>query len=82
MNKKTFIYIVIGIFLFVVIIGFMTSSDEVVEASTEDYEYSYYVEANDNVFVKLSNVCDDCCYYVVDMILGGIESIFNSLTKS
>lgn len=82
MNKKTFIYIVIGIFLFVVIIGFMTSSDAAVEASTEDYEYSYYVEANDNVFVKLSNVCDDCCYYVVDMILGGIESIFNSLTKS
>lgn len=82
MNKKTFIYIVVAIFLFVLVIGFMTSNDDAVEASTADYDYSYYVEANDNVFVKLSNVCDDCCYYVVDMILGGIESIFNSLTKS
>lgn len=82
MNKKTFIYIVLAIFLFVIIIGFMTSNDDAVEASADDYDYSYYVEANDNVFVKLSNVCDDCCYYIVDMILGGIESIFNSLTKS
>lgn len=57
------------------------SNQEAVEASV-DYESAYYVEANNNVFVKLARVCDNCCYYVVDMVLGGIESVFSSITGS
>jgi len=82
MNKKAFIGIVIAVFILVVAIGLMSSSNEEIAVSADEYEYPYYVEANDNIFVKLANICDDCCYYLVDMVLGGIESLFNSITSS
>lgn len=83
MEKRKGVYWIIFIFVLIVVLSVMLSgsNQEEVEAST-DYESSYYVEANNNVFVKLARVCDNCCYYVVDMVLGGIESLFSSITGS
>ena len=80
MDKKKIIYFVLVVFIVVVFISIMMSnnkSEEVKDVSS-DYDSSYYVEANHNIFVKLANICDDCCYYLVDMMLGGIETIFSS----
>lgn len=80
MNKKKIGYFVAAVFIIVVFISIMISNKEAggtAEASG-DYDSSYYVEANDNIFVKLANICDDCCYYLVDMMFGGVETIFSS----
>lgn len=83
LEKRKGVYSIILIFVVIVAISVMISSSNQEAAETiSDYDSSYYVEANNNVFVKLAKVCDDCCYYVVDMVLGGIESIFSSMTGS
>lgn len=78
MNKKNIIYLVVAVFIVVVAISIMVAGPkgDTTEVS-EDYESSYYVEANRNIFVKFANLCDDGCYHVVHVILGGIESVFS-----
>lgn len=46
-------------------------------ASEENIDSSFYVLASDNLFSKVGILLNDCCYYVVDIILGGISSVFN-----
>lgn len=80
MNKKKLSYFVVAVFIIVVFISIMISNKEEGESAetSGDYDSAYYVEANDNIFVKLANICDDCCYYLVDMMFGGVETIFSS----
>lgn len=81
MNKKNIGYLIVIIFIVVVFISIMVSGGEnSTEEAGADYDSAYYVEANDNIFVKFANLCDDCCYYIVDMLLGGVETIFSSFT--
>ncbi len=83
MSKKNAFYVIIGVFVFVLILSLVVSNNaDSVETATEDMDSSYYVEANNNIFIRFSNICDDCCYYIVDMVLGGIENIFSSFTKN
>ncbi len=78
MKKKNMIYIVGIIFIFAVMISVMVVSPKTNEIEVnEEYDSSYYVEGNRNVFVKFANLCDDCCYYVIDLVLGGVEEIFS-----
>lgn len=79
-NKKL-IYIMACIFILVLGVSLIVSNDneEVSMTSTdESYNYSYYVE-NPSFISKIAFICDDCCYYIVDMILGGIESVFSKI---
>ncbi len=78
-NKRV-VYVIVCIFILVLGISLIVSNNEkAVEASnTVDYDYSYYVE-NPSIISKLAFVCDDCCYYIVDMILGGIELVFSKI---
>ncbi len=80
MNKKKVSYLVVVVFIIVVFISISMSGpkeNKTIEVGT-DYDSSYYVDASNNLFVKFANVCDDCCYYVVDMLFGGVETIFSS----
>ena len=83
MSKKNAFYVIIGVFVLVLILSLVVSNNaDSVETATEDMDSSYYVEANNNIFIRFSNICDHCCYYIVDMVLGGIENIFSSFTKN
>ncbi len=64
-------------FLAVVFASILISSNNDVESVNEE---AFYVEDNGNIFIKLAFVCDDCAYYVVDLVLGGIERIFAMFT--
>lgn len=80
MNKKLG-YLVIVVFIAVIFISVMLSSsnsNDSIEVNS-DYDSAYYIDASDNLFVRVANICDDCCYYVVDMLFGGVEAIFSSL---
>ncbi len=74
MNKKKAL-ILLGIVLLLIFLGssIIGKSEEV----SEDYDSAYYVEANGNLILKLAKVLDKSCFYVVDIFISGIGSIFN-----
>lgn len=78
-NKKI---ICILVCLFILVLGLaliIGKNDEAEKASGEvEYDYSYYVE-NPSIISKIAFICDDCCYYLVDIVLGGVESIFSKI---
>lgn len=77
MNKKRISTILVFTFLAVVFASILISSNSDVEGTNEE---AYYVEDNGNIFIKLAFICDDCAYYVVDLVLDGIERIFAMFT--
>lgn len=83
MNKKNGIIISVIIFIVVIIISIAltnkSKSDSIEEVAKQEYDSSYYVEADGNIFIKLANICEDSCYYAVDIIFSGVERVFSSL---
>lgn len=81
--KKNGVVIGAIIFIIIIVISIALSDkakdDSVEDVSTVEYDASYYVEADGNIFIKLADICDDCCYYAVDMIFNGVERVFSSL---
>lgn len=77
MNKRTIYIFVVLIFVIAVILTISGGNDAVAVAQT-DMTSSYYVEADGNIFVKLAKVIDDLCYYAIDIVFGGIGSLFSS----
>ena len=72
--KKIIFYI--GVFIIVLILVF--TGDSSVESSTStDYDNAYYVEADNNLFIKVAKLCDEASYYIVDIVLKGIDSVFS-----
>ena len=77
-SKKVFYIVICMVILVIGIYLFAGDNDEVSASAETDYEYSYYVE-NSSVISKIAFICDDCCYYLVDIVLGGIESVFSKI---
>lgn len=77
MNKKIFIiFAAIALLVAVFIGGTMLGQGESTE---EEYDTAYYVEDTNNVFIKLGKFLDKCCFYIVDVVVGGISTIFLNL---
>ena len=77
MNKKMIIVILVVV-LFVILFlgnGFGGDSTEV----DADYDTAYYVEDNGNLFIKLAKLLDKCCFYIVDVVVSGIGSVFSAI---
>lgn len=71
------VIVIIAVFVvFFLVSVTRNNSDFDVEASKEVIEDSYYVDGKNNLFSKMAFILDDCCYYIVDFVFGGIESIF------
>ena len=47
-----------------------------------EYDDAFYVENSDNLFIKLAKVLDKCCYFAVDIIISGINTIFEVILGS
>ena len=73
MKKKIFIFILMIIALGITFLG--GGDDTTV---SDDYDSAYYVEGDSNLFIKIAKVTDKCCYYVIDIIISGIGTIFDS----
>ncbi len=78
MKKKLWPVIVVGLLIVVLVIASSLMQDSK-EVSSEDYDTAYYVEDNGNLFIKAAKLLDKCCYYVVDVVISGIGSVFNSI---
>lgn len=77
MNKKV-TYILLGVVLLVLIV-FGSSMAGKTEEVDQDYDNAYYVEAKGNLVLSLAKIIDKGCFYVVDIVVTGIGSIFNSI---
>lgn len=63
-------------FLAVLFIGSGVTEDDSMVGTGDDYDSAFYVENTNNIFIKLAKVLDKCCYYVVDIVINGISSVF------
>ncbi len=80
MNKnKKIIYlgVAVGILLVIIIGSFF--SEETKEVGKEEYDSAYYVENNRNVIIRTAKLLDKCCFYVVDIVVSSVGSVFNSI---
>ncbi|MDE5715316.1 MAG: hypothetical protein K2I42_04210 [Anaeroplasmataceae bacterium] len=78
MNKKL-VYLGLAVGLLAVIIVGSFFSDETKEVSKEEYDSAYYVENNRNIIIRTAKILDKCCYYVVDVVVSSVGSVFNSI---
>lgn len=76
MNKKLVYGIIVVLFLAMLFLGGSVTSDEDVGVSDE-YDTSFYVEDSDNLFIKLAKVIDRCCYFAIDIVISGINTVFD-----
>lgn len=71
-------YILFGIVLLILIV-FGSSMAGQTEEVNQEYDTAYYVEANGNLILRLAKVIDKSCFYLVDIVVTGIGSVFNSI---
>ena len=76
MNKKFTLTILCIFFLFAIMIAGAMGSNQNTEPG--DNDSAYYVESS-NVVSRIAKVCDTACFYVVDMVLDSLASIFNKI---
>ena len=76
--KSRLFYLGLGVILLVAVFlgGTVVGQSEEVSSSVED---AYYVENTGNIFIGLAKLIDKGAYFVVDVVIGGIESIFSNL---
>lgn len=76
--KSKWFYILIGIILLVAVFlgGTVVGQSEEVSNNMVD---AYYVENTGNIFVGIAKTIDKAAYFIVDIIISGIESIFNNI---
>lgn len=73
--KKIFIFIIA-----IICIAFMLMPNNESIGLENDYDTSYYVEAENNIFVKSAKIIDDITFKLVDIILKGIDSCYETLS--
>ena len=79
MHMKTkSIYIIIALALLVAVFlgGTVVGQTEEVSSSVED---AYYVENTGNIFIGIAKLIDKGAYFVVNVIINGIESVFSNI---
>ena len=71
-------YLLIGVVLLVAVFlgGTVVGQTEEVSNNVED---AYYVENTGNIFIGIAKLIDTGAYFVVDVIIGGIESVFSNI---
>ncbi len=74
-NKFGFAVLAVILLFFVVFGSVMAGKND----EDGDYDGAYYVEANGNLIVKGAKIIDKGCFYVVDIFVSGIGSIFNTI---
>ena len=81
MKKKNVFILIVVLLLATILIGSMFTQDSK-EVSENDYDTAYYVDGSKNLFIMAAKFLDKCCYYVVDVVVSGIGSVFNSILNN
>ena len=74
--------LVVGILGIILLASLISQDATEVSADGEDYDTAFYVEGNGNVFIKTAKLLDKCCFYLVDVVISGIGSVFNSILNN
>ena len=72
------LYLLVGVILLVAVFlgGTVVGQTEEVSNNVED---AYYVENTGNIFIGIAKLIDKGAYFVVDVIISGIESVFSNI---
>ncbi|MDE7213825.1 MAG: hypothetical protein K2N42_04530, partial [Anaeroplasmataceae bacterium] len=74
-KKRIFLFLAVGL-LAVFLLGSAFTQDST-EVSENDYDTAFYVDGGKNVFIMTAKMLDKCCFYVVDVVISSIGSVFN-----
>lgn len=76
--KSKILYLGIGLALLVAVFlgGTVVGQSDEVSSSVED---AYYVENTGNIFIGIAKIIDKGAYFIVDVVISGIESVFSNI---
>ncbi|MDE7264112.1 MAG: hypothetical protein K2N64_05580 [Anaeroplasmataceae bacterium] len=80
-RKRVFLFLAVGL-LAIIILGSSFAQDSTEVSGGDEYDTAFYVDGSKNLFIMTAKMLDKCCYYVVDVVVSGIGSIFNSILRS
>ena len=79
-RKGIFLFLVVGL-LAIILLGSAFTQD-VQEVNGGDYDTAFYVEGSKNVFIVTAKMLDKFCYYIVDVVISSVGSVFNSILNN
>lgn len=80
-RKRIFLFLAIGL-LAIILLGSTLTQDSTETSGGDEYDTAFYVDGSKNIFIMTAKLLDKCCYNVVDVVVSGIGSIFNSILRS
>ncbi len=78
MKKKNLFIGIAVVLLAIFLVGSIFTQDSK-EVGDTDYDTAFYVDGSKNLFIMTAKFLDKCCFYVVDVVVSGIGSVFNSI---
>lgn len=79
-GKRVFLFLAVGL-LAIILLG-STLAQDTPAGSSDEYDTAFYVENSKNVFIVAAKMLDKCCYYVVDIVISSVSSVFNSILNN
>ncbi|MDE5546716.1 MAG: hypothetical protein K2I88_04555 [Anaeroplasmataceae bacterium] len=80
--KKKRMFLFLAVVLLAVIVLGSTLTQDSKEVSGEDYDTAFYVDGSKNVFIMTAKMLDKCCFYVIDVIISSVGSVFGSILNN
>ncbi|MCM1130715.1 MAG: hypothetical protein NC310_07620 [Roseburia sp.] len=80
--KKKSVFFFLAVFLLAIIVLGSTMAQSSTEAGAIDYDTAFYVDGSKNVFIVIAKTLDKCCFYVIDIIITSVGSVFNTILNN
>lgn len=80
--KKKRVFLFFAVLLLAIIVLGSTLTQDSTEASTNEYDTAFYVDGSKNVFIMIAKTLDKCCFYVIDVVISSVGSVFNSILNN
>ena len=79
-KKRLFLFLAVGLLAIIVLGSTLTQGST--EVSGDDYDTAFYVGGSKNVFIMAAKMLDKCCFYVVDVVISSVGSVFSSILNN
>ncbi|MDE6407105.1 MAG: hypothetical protein K2K48_06030 [Anaeroplasmataceae bacterium] len=79
-KKRVFLFLAVGLLAIIVLGSTLTQGST--EVSGDDYDTAFYVDGSKNVFIMTAKMLDKFCFYVIDVVISSVGSVFSSILNN